>query len=62
MITMVNLAHAVQERKRVHNKSRRSGVWSVEMQIELDTSVAQQRELIAHALLKDAAKVLVAEL
>ena len=39
-----------------------SGVWSVEMQIELDTSVAHQRELMAHALLKDAAKVLMAEL
>ena len=39
-----------------------SGVFSVEMQIELDTSVAQKRELIAHALLKDAAKVLMAEL
>jgi len=37
-----------------------SGVFSVEMQIELDTSVAQKREQIAHALLKDAAKVLVA--
>jgi len=39
-----------------------TGVWSVEMQIEVDTTVAQQRETIAHALLKDAAKVLVAEL
>jgi len=39
-----------------------SGVFSVEMQIELDTSAAHQRELIAHALLKDAAKVLMAEL
>jgi alpha-amylase len=39
-----------------------SGMWSVEMQIELDTSVAHQRERIAHALLKDAAKVLVEEL
>ena len=39
-----------------------SGVWSVEMQIELDTSVAHQRERMAHALLKDAAKVLVEEL
>jgi len=39
-----------------------SGVWAVEMQIELDTSVAHQREAMAHALLKDAAKVLVAEL
>ena len=39
-----------------------SGVWSVEMQIEVDTSVAGQREFMAHALLKDAAKVLVEEL
>jgi hypothetical protein len=39
-----------------------SGTWSVEMQIEVDSSIASQRELIAHALLKDAAKVLVAEL
>jgi hypothetical protein len=39
-----------------------SGVWSVEMQIEVDSSIASQRELIAHALLIDAAKVLVAEL
>jgi alpha-amylase len=38
-----------------------SGVWSVEMQIEVDSMVASKRELIAHALLKDAAKVLVAE-
>jgi len=39
-----------------------SGVWTVEMQIEVDTSVASQRERIAHALLKDAAKVLMAGL
>jgi hypothetical protein len=32
------------------------------MQIELDTTIAIQRELMAHALLKDAAKVLVEEL
>jgi alpha-amylase len=36
-----------------------SGVWSVEMQIDVDTTVADKRELMAHALLKDAAKVLV---
>ena len=35
------------------------GEWSVDMKIELDTSAALQRELMAHALLKDAAKVLV---
>jgi len=39
-----------------------SGVFSVEMQIELDTSIAHKREAMAHALLKDAAKVLMAEL
>ena len=39
-----------------------SGTWSMEMQIEVDTTVANKRELIAHALLKDAAKVLVGEL
>ena len=39
-----------------------SGTWSVEMQIEVDSSIASQRELMAHALLKDAAKVLMAEL
>ena len=39
-----------------------SGVWTVEMRIELDTSVARERESMAHALLKDAAKILVAEL
>ena len=39
-----------------------SGVWMVEMKIELDASVAQQRDRMAHALLKDAAKVLMEEL
>ena len=39
-----------------------SGIFSVEMQIELDTSIAHKREAMAHALLKDAAKVLMAEL
>jgi alpha-amylase len=39
-----------------------TGVWTVEMQIEVDTTVAGQRERMAHALLKDAAKVLVEEL
>ncbi|MDR0521081.1 MAG: DUF1926 domain-containing protein [Planctomycetaceae bacterium] len=35
-----------------------SGIWSVEMQIEVDTSAAAERETMAHALLKDAAEYL----
>jgi alpha-amylase len=36
-----------------------AGVWSVEMFLELDTSIARKRDFDAHALLKDAAKILV---
>ena len=39
-----------------------SGVWTVEMRLELDTAVARQRDIDAHAFLKDAARVLVGEL
>jgi alpha-amylase len=39
-----------------------TGVWSVEMFLELDTAVAKQRDREAHAFLKDAAKILVGEL
>lgn len=39
-----------------------SGVWEVEMQLVLDTTTARQRDREAHALLKDAAKMLVGEL
>ncbi len=39
-----------------------TGVWTVEMSLELDTMVARQREISAHAFLKDAARILVDEL
>jgi alpha-amylase len=39
-----------------------TGVWSVEMQLELDSSISQKRDIDAHAFLKDAAKMLVGEL
>ncbi len=39
-----------------------SGTWTVEMQIHLDTSVALQRDHEAHAMLKDAARILVDEI
>ncbi len=36
-----------------------TGVWGVEMQLSVDTSVARKRESEAHDFLKDAAKILV---
>ncbi|MDR0608898.1 MAG: DUF1926 domain-containing protein [Planctomycetaceae bacterium] len=39
-----------------------TGIWSVEMFLELDAAIAQQRDHKAHAFLKDAAKILVGEL
>lgn len=39
-----------------------SGVWTVEMFLELDTTIACQRDNDAHNFLKDAAKILVGEL
>ncbi|MDR0870312.1 MAG: DUF1926 domain-containing protein [Planctomycetaceae bacterium] len=39
-----------------------TGVWSVEMQLKIDTSAARERDLKAHALLKDAAKILVGDI
>ncbi|MGL4595066.1 MAG: alpha-amylase/4-alpha-glucanotransferase domain-containing protein [Thermoguttaceae bacterium] len=39
-----------------------TGVWSVEMEIHLDTSAAQKRDLDARHFLKDAARMLVGEL
>lgn len=38
-----------------------TGIWTVEMTLAIDTSIAWQREHDAHAFLKDAAKMLVGE-
>ena len=35
-----------------------SGIWTVDLRIETDTSTAMQREALAHAMLKDAARIL----
>ena len=38
-----------------------SGIWTVEMRLVLDTTIAMEREQEAHAILRDAARVLVEE-